>query len=160
MKKRIFLLLLSFISIAQYIQAENDIRAYFQYATFCLPQKGPYVETYLSVMGNSIQYVKNKNKKFQGTIEISMIFKQNEEIKAANKYNLMSPEIEDTLTDITSFIDQQRFVLANGTYSLEINISDKNKGGKPFSSVQTITIDYPVQKVNISEIQLLESYKR
>ena len=58
----------------------KNIQAFLSYATFSSPDNGPYIETYLSVVGNSVVFKKNANDKYQGTIEISMIFRQGEKI--------------------------------------------------------------------------------
>lgn len=63
----------------------QNLKAYFTYCTFYSPENGPYIETYLSVEGSSINYLKNENDKFQGTIEITYLFKQGEEIKKIQK---------------------------------------------------------------------------
>ncbi|MCX6267233.1 MAG: hypothetical protein NTW16_07735 [Bacteroidetes bacterium] len=125
--KKIFPLIFALISAfaVNQIQARN-LWAFLSYSTFNSPE-GPYVETYLSVAANSVKFIKNDNGKFQATVNILMTFKLENEIKAFKKYELFSAEIEDTLNTNFQFIDQQRFVLPNGTYDFEIQLADKNK---------------------------------
>ncbi|MCD4747268.1 MAG: GWxTD domain-containing protein [Bacteroidales bacterium] len=138
----------------------KNIQAFLSYATFSSPDNGPYIETYLSVVGNSVVFKKNANDKYQGTIEISMIFRQGEKIINFDKYELLSPEIDDT-TDINfNFIDQQRISLSNGSYEFEIRIADLNTEAKPFITLEPVLIDYPPDKVTVSGIELIESYKK
>jgi len=138
----------------------KDISAFLSYAAFMTPDKGPYLETYLSVIGNSVTYKKNGNGRYQGAIEVSLLFKQGEEIKAARKYKLLSPEVDDTLTGKANFIDQQRIPLPAGAYDFEIKIADKNSANKPFIGNQKVNIDLTQEKVCISDIEFLESYKK
>ena len=79
MKKHIiFIFLIVFISINTF---GGNLKAYFTYCTFNSPDNGSYIETYLSVVGGSAVYTKTENNTFQSKIEITLIFKQGEEIK-------------------------------------------------------------------------------
>lgn len=138
------------------LQAKN-LWAFLTYATFNSPE-GPYVETYLSVAGNSVKFVKKENGKFQAAVNILMTFKLNTEIKAFKKYELFSPEIEDTTKINFYFVDQQRFSLSNGTYDFEIQLSDKNNSAQPFPYNQNIIIDFSPEKPAFSDIELVKSF--
>ena len=137
----------------------NKVTAYLTYATFNIPAKGSYIETYISVIGNSVKFVKNTNGKYQGALDISISFSKNGEIKNAQKYILNSPETDDTSKANPNFIDQQRFELENGTYKMDISIADKNgEVDKPFFTSMAVTINFQDDRITISDIQLLESY--
>lgn len=140
-------------------QAAN-LKAYLSYASYVSPVDGPYIETYISVVGNSVVFHRNENGKFQGAIQIVMIFKQDSAIRSFKKYELLSPETEDTALINFNFIDQQRFLLPNGKYNLEISIADKYKGRAPFTVTKPIEIDYSPDKINFSGIQLIESFSK
>ncbi len=160
MKKFLFtlccLLCIAFNNIAT-----NSITAYLTYATFNVPSKGPYIETYLSVIGNSVKFIKNANGKYQGAVDIAIDFAQKDNIKNAQKYTLNSPETADTSKGYPNFIDQQRYPLPNGIYNMEISIADKNNPSeKPFVTKIIVTIDFPDNRVVVSDIQLLESYAK
>ena len=104
------------------VSAKN-LWAYLTYATFNSPE-GPYVETYLSIAGNSVKWIKQDDGKFKATVNVLMTFKNKNDIKAYKKYELNSNEIADTSNLNFQFIDQQRFQIANGTYNFEIQLSD------------------------------------
>ena len=141
--------------------AANNVTAYLTYATFNIPAKGPYIETYLSVIGNTVKFVKNSNGKYQGAVDITISFSQNGEMKNAQKYTLNSPETDDTSKAYPNFIDQQRFTLANGSYNLDISIADKNMAlDKPFVATMPVIINFPENLVSFSDIQPLESYAK
>jgi GWxTD domain-containing protein len=138
-----------------------NVTAYLTSATFNIPGKLPYAETYLSVIGNSVKFVKNSNGKYQGGVDITVCFKQNAEIINAQKYTLNSPEIIDTTKGFPNFLDQQRYSLANGVYEMELTIADKNKAtDKPFTTIVPITINFSEDKITVSDIQILESYSK
>jgi len=158
MKKISSLLLLLFVlTISSYAQ---NLKAYFTHCTFYSPLSGPYIETYLSIVGNSINYVKNENNTFQGSIEITYLFKQGEEIKQFKKYNLLSPELADTSSEKVNFIDQQRISLPAGSYEFEILMKDLNSSHPPFKNNQIININYNDKKMAISDIELIESLSK
>ena len=66
MKKALLITLLSIFSI-QFSYSQN-LQAFMSYSLFSSPVDGPYIETYLSVFGQSIQYVQNENGKFEATV--------------------------------------------------------------------------------------------
>ena len=74
MKKSFILIVLMVVAIAGFSAKTPYLQAQLFYSKFYTPADGPYLETYLSVVGNSVSYVKNENGKFQGKIEITMIF--------------------------------------------------------------------------------------
>jgi len=135
----------------------GNLWAYLTYSTFYSPD-GPYIETYLAIDAKSVKYTKTSNGKFQGTVNILMTFKQNSEIKAFKKYELKSPAVADTSKLDFHFIDQQRFLLPNGTYEFEVQLSDQNAKAEVTPYTQTVTISYPKDKPTISGIELVKSY--
>lgn len=159
MKKLIYIISLLFLFSSVQLHAKN-LNAFFSYSSFVSPVDGPYLETYLSVIGNTASFLKNETGKFQSTIEITLLFKQGEIIKNYKKYNLKSPEVADTANISFNFIDQQRITLPNGGYLMEIIISDINNSKSSFNTSDSIYIDYPIDKACISGIQLVESYKK
>ena len=153
---------IAFILIAAFlgcdIQAKN-LWAFLTYSTFNSPD-GPYIETYLSVAGNSVVYVKKDNGKFQATVNILMTFKQDKEIKAFKKYEFYSSEIDDTVNNNLYFVDQQRIAIPNGMYDFEIQLADKNKTIPAVPYNQNITIDFQKDKPSFSGIELVKSYTK
>jgi vancomycin permeability regulator SanA len=91
MAKR-FSILLVFILLNSVLFAGN-LKAYFSYSTFYSPQTGPYIETYLSVIGNSLSYQKNENGMYQSNIDITIIFKKQGKIENYKKYNFRSAKV-------------------------------------------------------------------
>ncbi|HPT14633.1 MAG TPA: hypothetical protein PK796_07595, partial [Bacteroidales bacterium] len=87
MKKIIFITAMLALTVPSYSNPSN-LRAFWSYSAFCSPEAGPFVETYLSVLGKSVQYVKKENGKFQGSILVTMLFKQNDSIRDFRKYEL------------------------------------------------------------------------
>jgi len=138
----------------------GNLKAYFTYCTFNSPDSGPYIETYLSVVGSSAEYKINENNSYQSEIEVTLIFKQGAEIKKFKKFNLLSPELKDSLATKVNFLDQQRISLENGDYEFEISIKDLNANTPPFNSSQKLIINYPKDEICVSDIELIESLNK
>jgi GWxTD domain-containing protein len=156
MKKSLYFLIIFFLP---FITEGSNLWAFLTYSTFNSPE-GPYIETYLSVAGNSVKYNKTVNGKFQATVNVLITFKQNSEIKAFKKYELNSPEIDDTTKVNYEFVDEQRFQLPNGTYDFELQITDKSKLVQPVPYSQSVVVDFPSDKPSFSGIQLVKSFAK
>jgi GWxTD domain-containing protein len=147
-----------FVVIAD-IQAQK-LNALLSYSTFYSPQDGPYIETYLKISGNSIHLEKNEDGKYQGKVQVIMIFKKNDTVINYDKYELKSP-VSDSINTVSSFIDQQRFSLTNGIINFEIQIWDLlDTLSRPYITLQPLTMNYNKDEVSISGIELVESYSK
>lgn len=156
MKKILFAILL--IACFSYT-GFGKMQVFFQYSFFNIPGQGPYIETYLTTIGESVVFIKNSNNKFQASVIITFIFKQDEQIKTFKKYTLLSQEIDDTLKALPNFVDQQRIPLPAGIYNFELLVSDNNKTSESYSYKDTLTIDFPTEDISFSGIQLLEKFE-
>jgi GWxTD domain-containing protein len=143
-----------------FIGQAQKLNAILSHTSFYAPDTGPYIETYLSVEGNSIQYAPVGDGKFQGTIEVVMLFKQKGEIINFDKFEIKSPLIDDTSNVLFNVLDQQRYLLANGGCDFEIWLSDQNSKGKPSLHSEQINISYPSGEVEVSGVELLSSLEK
>lgn len=160
MKIKGILLIIVLVMAAKFSQSTSpNIKAYLSYATFFSPVDGPYLETYLSVFAQSVAFVKNNNDKFQGKAEVTMIFRQDTSIIAFKKYNLSSQEIEDSTKTDFYFLDVKRYALKNGKYVLDFKIKDLNSSKPQIEVTDTVLIDFPDNKINLSSIEMIEKYQ-
>ena len=154
-----WILLACLIIAGQNIYAKK-LNSFLSYTTFYSPGSGPYIETYISVDGNTVEFVLNENNKYQAAIQVLLLFKNGEEVSNYDKYELLSPEYDDTLDVSYSFKYQQRYLLQNGVYEFEIQIWDSNSESAPYISVQPLEINFPENEIIISGIQLVDSYEK
>ena len=133
----------------------SNLEVYFMYATFNSPN-GPYIETYLSTIGNSAKFVRSANGSFVSEIEITMIFRKADSVVAVDKYTLKSPEVMDTAAKKPNFIDLQRISLPNGIYNFELHIKDIHSKQEAYKFNDIIHIDYAADKLQFSGTQLIE----
>tara|TARA_Y100000782_G_scaffold102998_1_gene119799 strand:- start:1847 stop:3310 length:1464 start_codon:yes stop_codon:yes gene_type:complete len=149
-----------FITLSLFFKAEaKQLEAYLSHSFFYSPEVGPYAEVYLSVMGSSVEYIETESGGFKGAIQITYLFKQDEEVKAFKRYELNSPVIYDTATGYVNFIDQQRILIPNGAYDFEVIIKDINSTMEPVEVSQPVEINFPENEISISDIELAESFK-
>jgi GWxTD domain-containing protein len=158
MKKIAFLILSSILFFPLVNLQAKNVQAYLNYTVFDVPGQGPFIETYMSVSGKTVIYKTNDKGLFQGSIEVTIIFRQQGEIKNYDKYELFSPEVQDTSAIDFSFLDQQRYFIPSGEYDMEIIILDLNAAKKPFSAIQPVTIQFDDSKLCFSGIQLVKSF--
>lgn len=138
----------------------KNLQAHLSYATFFSPEEGPYVETYLSINPNSINYKKTAEGNYTGAVEITLIFKQGEKVSAFDKYVLNSPVMEDTANISQQFIDLKRFVLPKGEYDFTISIADQNSSRKPYIASEKVSLNFTKDRIQFSDIQMIDNYKK
>ncbi len=156
MKKKLLLSLCLLFSTVEFLSA-GGIQAYFAYSAFAKNGKSPFIETYLTIAGNSVKYVSTGNGIYQGKVEVVLVLKQGESIKFADKYTLLSPETSDSLNG-KDFIDQQRIPLVAGDYVLEFTLKDLNSTDTIVTHSEKISVDFPEDKISVSDISFSESY--
>ncbi len=163
MKKSTKLLLALWVLLfsALNLQAGN-LQAYLSYSIFNTPDNQPYVETYLTVKGSSVNHSLQTDGSYQGMIDIQMIFKISGTDSIVNfaKYELLGPTVKDTNDISMNFLDVQRFGLPIGSYDLEFSIKDRNSSKDPFVNMDAFTIDFSEEAVAFSDIEFLTSFEK
>jgi GWxTD domain-containing protein len=155
MKRLATFLLLFFVSFSL---SARELTANMTWTAFSTPDNKTYVETYISVIGNSVVYVKKDNGLFQASVDVVMTYNVNDSIKAAKRYVLNSPEIADTSNPV-NFLDLQRVPIPAGFYNLQIVLTDLNRNPqKAISNSRSVMLDIDPDSVSVSSIELLESY--
>jgi len=157
MKRKIFLILLASVLFGTVYA--GGLKAYLSYAAFNTPDNQPYLETYLTVKGSSVNLIPVDDK-FQGTVEVQIIFRKNDSIVNFAKYELSGPKVNDTLGTIPNFLDVQRYSLDNGKYDIEFKINDKNSDAEALTSFDQYSIEFPENEASFSDIEFLNTYSK
>ncbi len=134
------------------------IEVQLRHCRFYAPEIGPYVETDLLVIGNSIKYIPTANGQYRGSVEVTLVYKQGGEIKAFDKYVLHTVDIADTSKISVGIVDKQRFVLPNGNYKLEATFKDLNSGNEK-QLTEDLVISHDQEKLQLSDISLVDEYE-
>lgn len=136
------------------------MRAQLNYALFNSPNKGPYIECYLAIDGSSVIFNQIEEKKYQATVDISMIFKKDGQIFEYDKYELSSGHLPDSVNTAINILDQQRYFLDEGEYEFEIMLVDRNSPNDTIRSIQKIQVGFPENETSFSAIQLVDSIQQ
>jgi GWxTD domain-containing protein len=132
--------------------------AYLNFAAFSTTDGRDYFETYISIIGNSLHYVKNNNNKFSAKAHITLFFKSGDSVVASANFNVTGPELGDTLAK-QDFMDVHRFFLKKGNYMLYFTIDDPNDPAHALTSVkQAVHTGYARDTTCISDAEFLSSY--
>ena len=152
-------LIILFLAFGFSASLNAGVSAYFNCGAFNTPQNRPFLETYLTIVGKSL-FAKETNGHYQCSVNIVCTIFKDSAIVKANKYNLLGPEFNDKEGEI-SFIDNQRYSLPNGIYTIELSLTDNySPGSKPFVIKETVQLAFSTKELQSSSIQLLESFKK
>jgi GWxTD domain-containing protein len=136
-----------------------SVEVYYKLASFYIPKQDPFVETYMTIAGQSVKRMAVQGG-YQSAVNINfLIVDANGKIVKGNKYNLKGPVYSDT-TNVPAFIDNQRYSLPSGSYTIELTVNDVNSNQPPFKLIQTIKLNYNAYPIQASSIQILESFKK
>ncbi len=150
--KKIILSLLSLVFLTSQVSALDTS---VSYASFKTPTQN-FIEVYLKFIGNTIDYKAVDSLNYQATAEVLILLKQDSNIVQYDKYNINSPITQKT----QDFVDVKRFVVANGTYDLEIMIRDVNREGSKKTYKKRIVVNYAGEGLMQSDVQLLSTFKK
>lgn len=139
--------------------AEKKVQAVFSTRNFLLNGKTPYVETYLLIRGNSVNFAKTASGQYQSSVEVLISISKNGKSAYTDRYNLLSPETSDSLGRTFNFIDQQRIPLDTGRYIIELAVKDLIAGTPAVEATDSIRIA-KTEGISFSGIQWVESYSK
>ena len=134
------------------------LEANISYATFKGMEQENYIEVYLHIQGKTVEFEK-REEGYQAAIEVTLLFKQEGDIKKFDKYVLKSPEISSLNMANLGIVDLKRLHLPNGDYSLEVQLSDLNDLGNKNKYRTKLSMNYSNETIQISDIELLGSFK-
>ncbi len=117
-----------------------------------------YVETQFTVDAKNLLFIQQQNKKWEASLEVTLLYIKDSSIVKHLKYILFSEQIDDTTAVNFNLTDLKRVSLPNGNYSVEIYLEDlNNKQLKGFIS-EGISINNKTDSLSFSDIELVESY--
>ncbi len=133
--------------------------AVFNHKTFFIPGQGPVVETYLDFQARSIALRESEPGLVKGVVEITILFRQGEEIIKFGKKTLESPSMP--YNDLVDFLDVQRFSLNAGKYVVEITLKDLYASENTTTTFEMdLLVPAPKEGVYFSDIQLVSAFKK
>lgn len=136
-----------------------QVDAYFNIGKFNTPSNEPFIETYFTIVGQSLATAKVDGMVRNSVGILFKLFKDSTVIRV-NKYNLNGPAFI-VGSKAPTFIDNQRYSVPNGNYRFEISLKDNYDSTKKALVIKgSIQIDFKANEIQSSSIQTLESYKK
>lgn len=153
--KRIFVI--SVVMFLGLIAAHGQIDALFDYKVYYEPDGWkPYVESYLSVNGESTVMAPVSNKEVQGKLGVVLTYEKNKQIINFSKFDLSSPIFKNN--DQKSFFNLQRLTVDTGKVKLQITLTDLN-GDLTKTDTATLSLNIPSiasDTVHLTDIELIQ----
>ena len=160
LKKFFVTLMLVLVAFSGNAQGKaKRLKPYLSTTTYSVPGVTSYVENAIAFDCRTATYKEFEPGKFKATVEITTVFRKGEKA-TFSKVALDSPVVTDTTNLSGAFIDQQRFMLDNGEYDMEISITDMNSGFALPTETITVNVDYPADAPAVSDILLFDSYSK
>jgi GWxTD domain-containing protein len=119
-----------------------------------------YVETYLSVPGFELTYVQNGLFRYQGALDITLLYLKDTTVFTADHYVLLTPELPDTTNVDFNILDLRRVSLPDGEYTVKLKISDANNPAAFCEVNQGLNVSFNRTGVSMSDIELVQSYSQ
>jgi GWxTD domain-containing protein len=137
----------------------QPLHAFMRNCAF-LSQKSntPYVETYLSVPGFDLTYVKNEAGKFEGALEVLLLYLKDTTVFTYDKYLLRTPGLSDTANIGFTILDLRRVALPDGEYTVKLKVKDVNRPERIQEITQGLNVSFDRAKVSVSDIELIQTY--
>lgn len=154
----VFFIIFGFVALKSTIS--QTIKANFSSATFCSSSsEDTYIETYLKIKGHTLNYMQTEEVFSQARVEVTMIFKNINEVKEFRRYKL-EKSLTYSAQEWQDLTDMQRIFISQGVYNFTLIIRDLNAPDSvpDFLYEDIITIDFPKNTIALSDIQLLKKY--
>lgn len=136
----------------------SAIRVTFDYRVFHAPDKGPYVEFYTSFDGRTLSEIPADSGLFRSRVELMIVLTKDGQIVDYSKELAESDMFSKG--GAADFMTVSRFVLKQGIYDLELEISDLGTPGiEPTKYTQKIEINNPANGAFVSDVEFVSAYR-
>ena len=148
MKKITLLLFFSALFSTRIFALEVELT----HAVFQTDTKVAYTEIYTHYIAKTLLYKSLLDTRKMGAVQVLYLFKKGETVVKADKFLLTSPVVPAKAAR-ENFVDQKRYALPEGEYSLEASFIDDAEPNNTFTLTQTISVHFDSTKVEISDIE-------
>lgn len=151
MRKVFILLFVSFFASAK------KTNLYISVSEFLTDQRESYVELYFGIDSYSLDYVR-KESTFNGGLEVTVSVFQDGKIITGDRFRILSPAYPDTNNLNQVLFHQQRFLLDQGSYEMQLQIVDINDSTERYEFSRNIILTIDKEEADHSQIVFLESF--
>ena len=135
------------------------IHANMRNCIFLSEKDSSYVETQFTVTAKDLSFIQRDDKKYEATVEVTLLYMKDSIVFNHFKYLLFSEAIDDTASINFNLTDLKRINLPKGDYTIELYLKDENETTSTNYLWEGVTVDYNIDSLMISDIELVESYK-
>ena len=152
-------LLIALFVLSSSLLCRAQINSYLSAGSFNTPQNQAFIETSLTLVGNSLAS-KEINGGFQNAANVSVKIYSSTDTLLTKRYNVIGPAFTNSL-NAPSFIDIQRYPLQNGFYTIQVIVTDNYHDlKKSVVHYQKIKVKFNSDQLCTSSIQIVESYSK
>lgn len=153
--KKVLFILLTFAFGSKITAQISPICSYKRF----LADDQPYLEVYTEVYTNSLNLVNLDTSNISYGVQVTQILKdKTDEIIDFKKFTIKEVVDISENSTLTNILDLQRFKINNGIFSIEIEVTDLNDSTSKEIFNQELLIDFSLSEIEISDIELLDSY--
>ena len=138
--------------------AEKPLQAIMQSASFKAGSDSSYIETGITVLGNTLKFTETKHGTFQTSVSITILYSLDSMNHFYTKYVLTSPETIDTSGNGFNLVDLKKVKVPNGVYTIQVLISD-NDNSRSITLTEKINAVFNNADLQLSDLQWQESYE-
>lgn len=149
MKHLIYIIIFSIIVISDVYGLNLDVRSYVFYG------EKSYIETYLRVDGNSVQF-QDQSGVQTAQVEFLLMLKKGDDILYAEKF-ILHGSATDSLND---FMDVKRFLVPAGSFTLYVLAADKADINNKIELEQSIHVSEKKESIYLSDVCLLAAARQ
>jgi GWxTD domain-containing protein len=136
----------------------QGMKVFISHKAFCTNNLQPYIEYTFIVGGNSVNYVPNKQNKFEAAVEICVDMMKGDSMVERLHYILSSDQFDDSArANKPDFVDIQNVKIPQGEYFLNFYVRDVNGDTAGLKYIDRIVLDFPEDRVSTSKISLHKS---
>lgn len=129
------------------------------FAQYMTEKNQPYLELYFAVDGNSLSLGKKSDNIYYGGVEVVVKFYQDSTFITGDKFRILSPDFTDTLLFTGIYLQQERYSLPKGNYTLYLEMFDIHKSEKVYNHDIPVEIVLGGNEASISAITLLDHHE-
>lgn len=146
----------------QNTQDERVINGYYDQAVFYHPDKGPYLETYITIDGGSIRYKSGKDGQKRPKVQVTVIVQRGDSVVDFDKTLTKGPALNEKQDKVRNLVDVKRFLLDSGIYQVKAELKDLNADTvRTFSIRSTVKVpEFQRDSLRFSGVQLIDRHEK
>lgn len=137
----------------------QDFNVNVFYSQFLQANGEPYIEVYFALDPNTVALAQNNRQQWQGNVEVLITVKKEDKIVAIDKFQMLTPEMNDTTLWHPFVFQQSRLALSQGEFEIFIEMKDVHSAKAPVTIRHPFKVEFLENRIAASSMLILDSYK-